>query len=488
MKYILYCRKSQESEDRQIQSLDAQERELREKALLLGAEIVAVYHESQSAKTLGRPIFKEVMRQIQEGKADGLLCWKLDRLARNFVDGGLVIELLQTGVLKSIQTYEKEYLPSDNVLTLAVELGMANQYSRDLSENVKRGNRQKVHEGGYPSKAPFGYINNKAEKTIEIDPVRGVFVSRMFELYATGLYSFRDLSKLFYEEGLRTRAGKKVYKSVIERIIRSSFYYGAILYKGKHYPAKHQALVSKDLFDKCQAVLTGKARPRKKHNLFPLTGLFTCGNCGCSITAQIQKGHTYYHCTNGKGNCDQKRLYTREEKLEEQFVSIFDEIAFDEELVEIMYQSALERIQNEHSFDTELIAHTERELTLLKERENRLLDAYLAQSIDKEVYESKQEEFKKDRIALTRKMHDLKNNPSDPYATIERTKEVFLAGTRAKLEYCDALPERKREIAFELLSNASLRDRNMANPQLKSPYDMLARTPKNADFSLMCAH
>ncbi len=107
MKTILYCRKSTESEDRQIQSLDAQERELTEKAKLLGIDIVAVYHESRSAKTVGRPIFNEVIRQIQKGKANALLCWKLDRLARNFIDGGLVIDLLQRGVLESIQTYEK---------------------------------------------------------------------------------------------------------------------------------------------------------------------------------------------------------------------------------------------------------------------------------------------------------------------------------------------------------------------------------------------
>ncbi len=486
MKYILYCRKSQESEDRQVQSLDAQERELREKAQALGIEIVSVFHESKSAKSVGRPVFNEVIKLIQKGKADGLLCWKLDRLARNFIDGGLVIDLLQRGVLKSIQTYEKEYLPSDNVLMMAVELGMANQYSRDLSANVKRGNREKVSKGGWPCYAPFGYINNKADKTLFVDPIDSVYLKEMFDLYSTGLYSLRSLSEKLYQDGLRTKSGKKIYCGRIQRILKNTFYYGVITYNNKHHLGNHEPLISKDLFDKCQLIMNGGNKPRKQKHFFPLTGLFTCGECGCSITAQKQKGYSYYHCTNGKGICTQRPFYIREEKLEEQLSTVFDAICFDEELIEIMYLSALERLENEGSVDDKTLQNTQNELRALKNKESRLLDAYLSQSIEKDVYDAKQDEIKKERISFEQNLINQTNKFQDPRAAIERTKKLFLDSNKAKSEYLEAIPERKREIAYEVLSNALLINKIMAQPQLKSPYDMLARTPKNADILTMC--
>ncbi len=486
MKYVLYCRKSSESEDRQILSLDAQERELRATADKLGLEISAIYHESMSAKASGRPIFGNILKLIQQGKVEGIICWKLDRLARNFVDGGQIIDLLQRGVLKSIWTYEREYLPNDNVLLMAVELGMANQFVRDLSENIKRGNRQKLMEGGWPRNAPFGYKNNRLEKTIEIDETRAKYVQKIFEYYSTGLYSLGDLAKKLYEEGLRTQSGKKVYKSSLQRILTSLIYCGIIHYNGKNYPAKHKALVSKDIFDKCKEIMETGSRPRRKRHVFPLTGLFTCGVCGCSVTAERQKGFVYYHCTNGKGLCDQKKLFLREEKLEDQFTEIFDSLIFDEEIIEIMYLSALERVKHDDTFNLMAVENVEKQLSTLKEREDRLLDAYLTQSIEKGIYEAKQEEIKADRIALTRKLNEVRHGNKNPYATIERTKDVFLAGIRAKSEYKDAKPLRKREIAFELLSNAILQNKEMAQPQLKSPYDLLARTPKDSDFSTLC--
>jgi hypothetical protein len=227
-------------------------------------------------------------------------------------------------------------------------------------------------------------------------------------------------------------------------------------------------------------------KPRKQKHFFPLTGLFTCGECGCSITAQKQKGYSYYHCTNGKGICTQRRLYIREEKLEEQLSAVFDDICFDDELIEIMYLSALERLENEGNAGNNTLLDTQNELLALKNKESRLLDAYLSQSIEKDVYDAKQEEIKKERISLEQNLINQTNKYQNPREAIERTKKLFLDSNKAKSEYLEAVPERKREIAYEVLSNALLINKIMAQPQLKSPYDILARTPKNADFLTMC--
>ena len=195
MKAILYCRKSSESEDRQVMSLDAQENELKRIAERDGIEIVKVYRESMSAKAPGRPLFAEMLDLISKGKADAILCWKLDRLARNPVDGGSISWALQKNQIKLIKTHERDYLPSDNVLLMYVELGMSNQYVRDLSENVKRGNREKLRRGEWPNRAPYGYKNDKNTKTLVVVRSQAEKVRQTFELYATGKYSVTDLAR-----------------------------------------------------------------------------------------------------------------------------------------------------------------------------------------------------------------------------------------------------------------------------------------------------
>jgi len=147
MRFLIYCRKSTDSEDRQVLSLESQENELRRLAESQGLEVVGVLHESMSAKAAGRPIFNQVLRSIAKGEADAILCWKLDRLARNMVDGGQIIDLLQRGSIKEIRTYESVHTPSENSLLLSVIFGMANQFVRDLSVNVKRGMRAKLDKG-----------------------------------------------------------------------------------------------------------------------------------------------------------------------------------------------------------------------------------------------------------------------------------------------------------------------------------------------------
>lgn len=236
MKYILYCRKSTESEDRQVLSLESQEKELMNIAKNNNLEVISMFKESKSAKAEGRPVFNQVLKLITSGKADAIICWKLDRLARNFIDGGKVIDLLQKGIIKEIRTYETTHLPTDNVLLLAVNFGMANQYIRDLSTNVKRGIRTKLENGQWPNFAPFGYKNDKADKTIKIDTKRSPYVKRIFELYSTGAYTLKQVEDILFQEGLRTKGGFRLKKCQIHRFLQNKFYVGLMEKDGSCIP------------------------------------------------------------------------------------------------------------------------------------------------------------------------------------------------------------------------------------------------------------
>ena len=129
IKYFLYARKSSESEDRQVQSIDDQVNRLKQLAKDLNLHIVKIYTEAKSAKQPdNRPVFDEVLNKIKSGEAEGILCWQINRLSRNPIDSGNLSWMLQQGILKSIRTIDREYVPEDNVLIFSVETGVANLF------------------------------------------------------------------------------------------------------------------------------------------------------------------------------------------------------------------------------------------------------------------------------------------------------------------------------------------------------------------------
>ncbi len=247
-KYIEYCRKSSDSEDRQVQSIPDQLKELMPLRIARQANVIKSYGESQSAKKPGRPYFNEMIKMVEDGKADGIICWKINRLARNPIDGGKIQWLLQTGKLKSILTPGKEYLPTDNVLMMAVELGMANQFILDLSKDVTRGMNTKVQKGWRPVKAPLGYLNDpvglRGEKRIFKDPERFELVQKMWKLMLSGNYTIRRLRDVITNEwGLRSRQNNNTLSlGGLYRIFTNSFYYGEFTYHGEVFQGKHEPM------------------------------------------------------------------------------------------------------------------------------------------------------------------------------------------------------------------------------------------------------
>ena len=212
IKYFLYARKSSESEDRQIQSIDDQMNRLKQLAQTLHLDIKKIYTESKSAKKPdNRPIFDEMIERIEKGEASGILCWQINRLSRNPIDSGKLSWLLQRGVLRSIQTIDKQYLPEDNVLLFSVESGAANQFILDLSKNTKRGMLSKFEKGWQTGIAPLGYLNDKENKIIIKDPERFDLMRKMWDLMLTGNYNPRKILDIANNEwGFKTRKFKRM--------------------------------------------------------------------------------------------------------------------------------------------------------------------------------------------------------------------------------------------------------------------------------------
>jgi site-specific DNA recombinase len=326
IKYFLYARKSSEGEDRQVQSIEDQINRLKRLAFELKLDISEIFTESKSAKMPNnRPVFENMMQQIEAGGANGILCWQINRLSRNPIDSGKISWLLQQGVLKSIQSIDKQYLPEDNVLLFSMESGVANQYILDLSKNVKRGIRSKFEKGWLTGVAPLGYLNDKENKIIIKDPERFNLIRKMWDLMLTGSYTPpRILNIANNDWGFRTRkfkrlGNKELSRSGIYKIFTNLFYAGIIENNGIQYKGKHESMVTLEDFDTVQVILGRKGKPRPKSHVFAYTGLIRCSECGCLYTAETKKKlikktgevkeYTYYHCTRKtkKVNCTQKK-------------------------------------------------------------------------------------------------------------------------------------------------------------------------------------
>jgi len=394
MHYFLYARKSTDVEDKQVLSIEAQLSELRALAKDEKLEVVAEFVEKRSAKMPGRLVFNEMLKRIHKGEAQGIVCWKLDRLSRNPVDGGQISWLLQENIIQHIRTYDRNHYPTDNVLMMSVEFGMANQFIRDLSSNVKRGLRLKVKRGEFPSSAPVGYLNDVRAKTIVIDRKKSKVIRAAFELYAKGNSRLEDISNFMYENGVRSFGGLHFHKDRVRFILTNAFYVGLFTYGGEMHEGRHTPIVEKRLFDKVQRVIVERGHPMKARNEpKDLCGLLRCGECGMGITAEEKTKHqqngnahhyVYYRCTKKKGACSQS--YIREEILLPQLNTILSNYAMPS-----AWQTEFERLiaedENTSFLQTSAFVQELREKVHdIARKLDRLTDLYIAQDIEREDY------------------------------------------------------------------------------------------------------
>ncbi len=346
VKYCLYARKSTESEERQVLSIDSQIKEMLELAEREGLEIVTMKRESHSAKETGqRPIFNEIVEEIGQGKFNGILTWAPDRISRNAGDLGKVVDLMDAGKLHEIRTFGQRFTNSPSEKFLLMILGSQAKLENDnRGVNVKRGLRTRAEMGLWAGLAPLGYLNQymmDKKCQVVVDPVRSPIIKQMFEKVAHDKWSGRKLYNwLRFDLNFHTRGNKPMTLSSVYRTLNNPFYYGVFerpLGSGNWYTGKHAPLITKELFDQAQAQLTRDKIVRETKE-FAFTKLFTCGYCGSGISAEEKwkelKGgganrYIYYSCSRARDrNC--KNKYIREEDLITELLKILDKVNINE--------------------------------------------------------------------------------------------------------------------------------------------------------------
>ena len=483
IKYFIYARKSSESEDRQVQSIDDQVNRLKKLANDLNLDIKKTYTEAKSAKKPdNRPIFDEMIQRIENGEAEGILCWQINRLSRNPIDSGKLSWLLQRGILKSIQTIDRQYLPEDNVLLFSVESGVANQYILDLSKNTKRGMLSKLEKGWQTGVAPLGYLNDKENKIIITDPERFNLVRKMWDLMLTGNYTPPKILDMANNEwGFRTRKFKRIggcplSRSGIYKIFTSLFYAGIIENNGVQYEGKHEKMITLEEYDRVQMLLGREGKPRPKTHEFAFTGSIRCGVCGCLYTAETKKKiikktgeikeYTYYHCTRKttKIKCDQKKNIP----VDDLELAIENEIEKFTILPEFL-QWALEGLNKKN--DTEIEDRTKvyemqhKTLTETQKELDELTKMRYRQLIDDATFIKEKNEL---QTKIAQMKENLRHTETRAEKWLELTEKTFNYATYARAAFLKASEmgkaglELKKEILMAIGKTPIMKDKILA--------------------------
>lgn len=362
VEYCLYARKSTESDEKQALSIDSQVKEMLAIAEREGLEVVDVRRESHSAKASGqRPVFSELLRDIEIGRYTGILTWAPDRLSRNAGDLGSLVDLMDEKKLLQIKTYGQSFQNSPNEKFLLMILcSQAKLENDNKSINVKRGLRTRCEMGLWPAPAPMGYLNEKRvdrKGHVYIDPERGHIIKKMFEKVAYEKWSGKKLYHwLKFDLNFKTPFGNKgLTLSNIYLILQNDFYYGSFEYprkSGLWYKGVHEPIITKELFDQVQEQIKSQI-VRVTDKEFAFTKLMQCGLCGSGICAdekfKKQKNgnvhrYCYYGCSKARDkNC--KCGYIREEELIEQLTNLMDQIDLDEIGIKEKIKAEVERFK-----------------------------------------------------------------------------------------------------------------------------------------------
>lgn len=482
LRYILYARKSSEAKERQALSIQDQIAEdiktVERDNLSLALEPL---QESRSAyKPKNRPVFDKMMALIESRQADAILTWKPDRLCRNPEEGGKILQMLQDGVIKEIRCADGSvYTQDSDHLILQIHFGMANQYSRNLSQNVKRGLNHKCERGEYPRPAPVGFegFGDRGRRNIRPHPFEAPIIRELFELASTGKHSLGYLIEYARKRGLKTKNGKGLGKAHMHVILTSSTYYGQFTQNGELYQGNYEPIISKKLYDAVQKALKLRSKPKVTSWDSDWNGLAFCGDCGCAITTTNKTKHyrgtdrtatySYVHCTHRRGNCDQPPIPATE--LGNQLLDYIAPITIDEETWTLGMKLLKSKYKNEADKTSNFIKHHEAEHHTLQEKLNGLIDMRANGELTREEFMIQKQEVLLEQAKLDSLINDGKQTAR---TWLELTEEYLNNAFQAREIMESGIPAEKRDLIMAVGQNLILKDKRL-DFSLKQPYDVL---------------
>ena len=474
VKVVLYARVSSKDQEKEGFSIPAQLELLKSYATKNNMLIIKEYEDVETAKCAGRTKFNEMVKFLKSSKdCCTILVEKTDRLYRNLPDYITLDNMpLNLHFVKEGTVLTPESHSSEKFMHL-IKVGMARQYVQNLSEEVKKGLTQKAKEGYVTGKPPYGYKKLDKKNSV-IDEKTAPYVVRAFELYSKGDVSLRQLSSRLYDEGFIYKdTNPKAYKTQIEHILKNPFYYGIVQYKGECYEGKHQALITKELFDLTQLAFRKDNKP--KHMIarnFLFASMIKCSKCGCNLSGEIKKGkYIYYSCTGGKGECEQQHIYIKEETIEKQLLQALSRIAITDEHKEWISSVLAESFKDEQRYTKERINSLNTQKQKLRERIGKIYLDKLDCKISEDFWPDRHNKWTQDLLAI-----------QNAITAHEKTNINFIEMGTKFLKICNEVEDlykvadnsEKRELLNYVLQNLCMDGENLSY-EYKKPFDIFAK-------------
>ncbi len=337
---------------------------------------------------------------------------------------------------------------------MSVELGMANEYVRQLAANTARGLRQKARQGIYPGLAPIDYLNDSRTRTIRVHKKNAALVREIFERYASGTTTLDELAVWLESVGVMSKGNHRVHISRISFILQNPFYYGHFRYAGEVYEENHTPLISKSLYDKANAVLRGRGRTLAvKTEPAPLCGLLRCGFCGMAITAEVKEKrqkngnthhYTYYRCTRKNRAVKCKEAPMRSEVLNSQLSALLSEYSMSQEWALPILAKLDEQAASASKTATEAVQDLRDKVEDILRKLERLTDLYVAEDIEREDYLSRKRSLVSELRTIEEQIVRLERAPT---AWVEPVREWIKDASRlGEIANAKDLPSKKSSL------------------------------------------
>lgn len=492
MKAINVSRVSTEEQKDAGNSLPAQAERINIYCNRKSFEMLKSFSFDESAYKEKRDEFDKLVEYVQDvsKKEKVAVCFdKVDRLSRSVFDKRVAI-LFDMAIAGKIELHFvsdgqiiNDQMSAVEKFQFSMSLGLAKYYSDAIGDAVKRAFEQKRRVGEWTGAVRLGYLNiqldeeKRLRKDIVIDNERGFLIQKMFEMYATGEYSLESIKVKITEMGLRSLKGNKLSKSGIDKILNDSFYCGiAMSKKYGSYSHKYPRLITKELFEKCKQVRMSKSKNFFKaiSKDYIFKGLLKCQNCGCSISGETKTKKsglkfTYYSCTNAKGIC--KRVYIPEKELLKPIYEVLGRFeSIKEGTVYSLVAELRKNVESEMFYHKEQINRIQNESSKIDTKTQRLLDAYLDQSITKDMYDKKHQELKDQKQLLEIEMSEHSKANFDYQTTVAT---VLSVARRAKTIFENSSePARKRAFLNYILQNPTVNGKKLYFT-IASPFNLV---------------
>jgi len=493
MKVVVWARVSSR-EQREGYSIDAQLRAMREKVQEEEWQIAQEFVVAESAKrgaerTAFNQMYAWVRAYAKRERIEAILSHKLDRVCRNIRDAVRLQELEDTCGVK-LAFVENQFGPgAAGALSFNVMAAVAQYYSDNLRSEVLKGMDEKVRQGWPTGHAPYGYVNvDDPTEPVQPDPEKSGTIVRIFELYATGSLTFKSLADRLEREGHVYQPSRpRFHRTALSYILNNRFYIGELRRNGDVYQGSYRLLIDRATFDACQDVLHGKNR-RTGDPHHPLAGgLFQCAYCGQSITGErirrrLRRGghreHLYYGCANNHPGPDHPRVRWKAEELEQAVVDDLSELRMPTPEIADWFRMTLEA-----AVDDLTSSHRRQRTSLVKRKseirtmQDRLLNAYLAGSVDEAAFKAKSNELKGETARTDEALERLGTGAADRGRT---AIDVFDWAQKAADVWRGSNNSSRREILDSVCLNRTLSDLTLVTTKRK-PFDVLAKMPKMKD-------